>query len=109
MESSNFKTNISLSANSQFPFTTGILWDNVLNYTKFYIQILCNLNCKITVYQCNSITPTVDFSDITTLNYNNINQTNIFEGPITSSQISFTLKNNTNQNQSTLYFSVIYK
>lgn len=107
MESSNFNSSTPIDANSQFPSTT--LWDNVLNYSKFYIQIKSNLDCSITVNQCSLDTPSLTFSDSCTFNYVNTDQTNIFQGIITSSQISFTVNNNTNQNQSYFYFSVIYK
>jgi len=107
MESLKFKTMIPLDANSQFPVNAE--WDDVLNYNTFYIQIFCDLNCKITIYQSSTTTPTTDFSNISVINYENVNQTNIFEGQIICSQISFIVKNNTNKNQDDFFFSVIYK
>jgi hypothetical protein len=109
MESLKFKTEDPIDANSQFPNNNPPLWDDVLNYNTFYIQIFCDLNCEITIYQSSTTTPTTDFSNISVINYENVNQTNIFEGQIICSQISFIVKNNTNKNQDDFFFSVIYK
>jgi hypothetical protein len=84
-------------------------WEDVINYTKFYIQIQTDQPCKISVYQCNANFPSTSRSTLQNFVYQNVNQVMILEGTIICNQISFVLLNTSSLNETNLFYSVLYK
>jgi hypothetical protein len=106
--SSIFCSTTLLYAGETFPSSQ--TWEDVNNYTKFFIQIQTDQPCKITVYQCTtSGVPLLDKSITQVFNYQNVGQVLIFEGNIVCNKISFVLQNVSNVNETDLFFSVLYK
>jgi len=106
--STNFLTTTPLIAGATFQGVSS-LWDNVLPYTKYFIQLKTDKEAKISIYQCNDSTPALNLSNIYTLTYASLGETLIYEGDITCNNISFLLTNTSSENETNLYFSVLYR
>lgn len=105
--SSNFVSSVPLNGNEHFPSLT--LWDNVLNYNTFFVQLKTDQPCKITVYQSNDSNPGLNLSVLYEYYYESLTQNVVYEGNINCMNISFILENESSSNQNNLYFSVVYK
>jgi hypothetical protein len=108
MNSSTNAKGYSLFAGDTFS-PSGLIWDNVLKYNKYFIEITCNKNCQITINQSN------DYQYFPPNTYNVKNRTYIgnnttiyLTGTIIGAYISFRIKN-TSAEPAILYFSAVYK
>ena len=100
--------NYSLSSGGTFP-PSGLFWDDVSKYNKYFIQITCDKNCVITVNQSNDN----EYFPPNTYNVKNRtyignNTTICLTGTIIGSYISFLIKN-TSAETARLNFSAVYK
>ena len=107
MASPHFNTSTPLSGHGFYPNI--VLWDDVLIYNKFFAQIRTDQPCKLTVYESNNSSPTLSNSVVYTYYYESLNNCVIIEGGTICNQISFSLENLSGTDQTTLYFSVVYK
>lgn len=105
--STKFVTSTPLSAGSFFPNPQD--WDVVLPYSKYFIQLQTDKKCEINVFQSNENTPSTSLSVEKTIQYENLGQVVIFEGDILCDQISFVLTNTSSENETTLFYSIMYK
>ena len=103
MNSNTNAKDYSLSSGGTFP--DNLIWDNVLNYSTYFIEITCDKTCVITINQCNdqSVSPIVK-----THRYLGNGTTTYITNRIIGKYISFSIKNISAGN-ATLYFSAVYK
>lgn len=104
---SSFNTSLPLAPYATYP--TALVWDNVCKYNKFFAQIVADQACTLTVYECNFQEPTLSNSAIYVYNYESLNNCVIIEGGANCKNISFSIQNTSGTQQSTLYFSIVYK
>jgi hypothetical protein len=115
MESINYITTVPLDAGQFFPLNGVITaWDDVLDYTQFFVQILGSTRCRLVVYQSTPTNPAATEGDLTlttatVYNYFNVSNSSIISGSLNCRFIAFTIQNGTNTDQTNLSFSVIYK
>jgi hypothetical protein len=113
MESTVFITTTPLNAGQSFPAGGAITdWDEVLNYTSYFIQVSASTKAKITVFQSTPADPTATVgrkSVVSSFQYSSPGLPAVFSGNLVGKFVTFIIQNNTTVNQTYLSFSVVYK